>query len=599
MTIRAPFHFSLLLFAAVTLCCSQLAAAAITPLAIGEAVNTGFVDTTADDRKGGWTDQGGNDLRVLPAGKRTLSGVPFTLLSETDFPGKTCIVLGGPRRPYLPAKANIPVPERSGKCLYLLHAAAWCPPAKEQKMTGVLFIDYANGSSSEIHVRFGRDVGDWASPMSYKNAARVWTAYNGNTQVSLFASRFPLKPLPVKAVRLESRESAWMIVAASMGDETALKPLKPNPRITKPFVAPPPFDKPLVDAPAEAVPKNIILIIGDGMGQGALKLTSLYQHKAEGRLLMQQLPVAGFCTTRSASSEVTDSAAASTAMASGFKTVNGYLGITPDKQKLTAFTEVAHRNGRAVGLITSDSIAGATPAGFYAHELSRNAYQGVALDAAASGFDVLIGNSNGYGWFVPKANSGQRSDTRDLVGEMTAKGYAVVSNAAAFAQAPQDKRVLGFLDSKTVLGSEQILGQLADIALERLAKQDKGFFLMVECTITDAGGHSNNPDLTVLGTTQVDWAVRSAVAFARARGDTLVLVTADHETGGLTCGITHNPPGKLAIDYATTSHTAAPVRLYAYGPGSTLFNGTVDNTDIAKTLCKFWQLTLPPPEVRE
>jgi alkaline phosphatase len=598
MTLFSLLRSSFLLLVASTVCFVQMASAApsFTPLALSEAVNTGFSDTQAEDEKGGWTDQGGNDLRAISAGKLTLSDVPFTILDETATPGKTCIVLGGPKRPYLPAKAAIPVPKIGGKYLYLLHAAAWCPPAKEQKMTGVIFIDYDDGSSAEVHVRFGRDVGNWASPDSYKNAARVWTAYNANTQVSLFLSRFPLKPVPVKAIRLESRESAWMIAAASIGDEVALKPLKPVLEVTKQFVSPPPFDKPLLHAPADAVPKNIILIIGDGMGQGALKLTSLHQHKAEGRLLMQQLPVSGFCTTRSASSEVTDSAAAATAMATGCKTANTFLGITPDKQQqLTSFAEVVQRGGRAVGLITSDSITGATPAGFYAHEASRGSYQGVAGHAAASGFDVLIGNNNGKAWFMPKAASGQRTDTRDVLSEMTSGGYALVSNNADFVQAPHDKKILGFMDTKTVLGKEQILGQLAETALKRLAKNDKGFFLMVECTITDAGGHSNTPDVTVLGTTQVDWAVRSAVEFARSRGDTLVLVTADHETGGLTCSITNTPLGKLVINYSTTSHTSAPVRLFAYGPGSHLFKDTIDNTDIAKNICRFWQLTLPAP----
>lgn len=587
-----------LLLAAANFCCVTIASGgpSFTPLALSEAANTGFSDTQAEDEKGGWTDQGGNDLSVLSAGKLTLSGVPFAILDEAATPGKTCIVLGGPKRPYLPAKAAIPVPNVSGKSLYLLHAAAWCPPAKEQKMTGVLFIDYSDGSSAEVHVRFGRDVGDWTSPDSYKNAARVWTAYNANTQVSLFLSRFPLKAIPVKSIRLESRDSAWMTVAATIGDEVAIKPIKPNFVVTKQFVSPPPFDKPLLEAPADAVPKNIILIIGDGMGQGALQLTSLNQHKAEGKLLMQQLPVASFCTTRSASSDVTESAAAATAIASGCKTANGFLGITPDKkQQLTSFTEVAHQGGRAVGLVTSDSITGATPSGFYAHEISRNSYQGVALDTAASGFDVLIGNNNGRAWFLPKAAGGLRIDTRNVLSEMTSGGYTIVSNTAAFAQAPHDKKILGFMDTKTVLGTEQILGQLTETALERLAKNDKGFFLMVECTITDAGGHSNNPDLTVLGTTQVDWAVRSAVEFARARGDTLVMVTADHETGGLTSAITNTPPGKLVINYSTTKHTGTPVRLFAYGPGSQLFKDTVDNTDIAKNICRFWQLTLPPP----
>jgi alkaline phosphatase len=118
---------------------------------------------------------------------------------------------------------------------------------------------------------------------------------------------------------------------------------------------------------------------------------------------------------------------------------------------------------------------------------------------------------------------------------------------------------------------------------------------MVECTIIDGGGHGNKPELTVRGTLQVDWAVRAAVAFARARSDTLVLVTADHETGGISARIAGTPPGKLVISYATTSHTGAPVPLYAYGPGAHLFRGTVDNTDIAKNVCSLWNLNLPPP----
>ena len=585
----APCRLSLLFMLA--LCAVLTASAAITPLPLTTGANSSFSDTQADDRQGGWTDQGGNDLHVLKAGR--LTGIPFDVLDESAQGGKACIVLGGPTRAYLPSKATIPVPELRGQCLYLLHAAAWCPPAQAQKMTGVIVIDYADGSKAETHVRFGRDAGDWTSPDSYKNAARGWTAYNGNTQVSLFASRFPLKPLAVKAVRLESRDSTWMIAAASIGDEAALKPIQADLTLDKKYTAPT-LDTPLAKSADSAVPKNIILVIGDGMGQGALKLTSLYQHKAEGQLLFEQLPVAGFCTTRSSSSEVTDSAAAATAFACGYKTDNGHLGLTPDKCRVTSLAEAAHREGRAVGLITSDAITGATPAGFFAHEVSRGSYQGVAQDAAASGFDILLGNSNGKAWFLPKADGGQRTDKRRVLDEMTAAGYAVSEDLAAFAKAPQDKRVLGFM-GKGTLDSETCLGELTETALARLAKNDKGFFLMTECTITDGGGHGNKPELSVRGTIQVDWAVKTAVEFARKRGDTLVLVTADHETGGLTCCITNNPPGKLVINYATTSHTSAPVRLYAYGPGAQLFGGTVDNTDIAKNICRLWRITLPPP----
>ncbi len=596
MTMPSALRLSFMFLVTAAVCSTPAASAApsITPLAFGDAANTGFCDTRADDRQGGWTDQGGNDLRVLPPGKLTLSSVPFTILSETSGPGKTCIVLGGPKRPYLPIKAVIPVPEMSGACLYLLHAAAWCPPAHaKNNMTGVLTVDYADGTSSEIHVRFGRDVGDWSSPDSYKNAARAWSAYNANTQVSLFLSRFPLKHLPVKALRLEAKESAWMIVAASLGDETPLVPLKAKLTLDTTYRAPT-LDTPLASAAASAVPKNIILVIGDGMGPGALKLTSLYQHQADGRLYLQQLPVAGFCTTFSASSPVTDSAASATAFACGYKTDNGTLGLTLDKSRVTSVAEAAHKEGRAVGLITSDAITGATPAGFFAHVNARGSYSEVADWASASAFDILIGNANGKGWFLPKAAGGQRADTRNLVTEMAAAGYAVSEDPDAFAQTPPDKRALGFM-AKGTLDSETCLAKLTETALARLAKNDKGFFLMTECAITDAGGHGNKPELTVRGTIQVDWTVKAAVDFARRQDDTLVLVTADHETGGITCGITNNPPGKLMINYATTSHTGVPVRLYAYGPGSDLFKGTIDNTDIAKNIAKLWRLTLPEP----
>lgn len=570
-------------------------APAIAPLPLGNGANTGFADDKAGDRQGGWIDQGGNDLHLIKPGKLKAAGIPFEILDEAAAAGKSCIVLGGPTRDRFPVKAQVPFAvEAAGTNLYLLHAAAWCPPAKDLKMVGVIFVDYADGSTSEHHVRFGRDVGDWTRPDGYKNAARGWTVYNGNTQISLFVSRFTLKQRALKAVRFESKEeTAWMIVAASVGEEAKLAPIKPDLKLDKRYVAPE-LGQPLVQPSGDAAPKNIILLIGDGMGPGAIRLTSLYQHKEDGRLVFQQLPVASSCTTHSADKPVTDSAAAATALACGRKTNNAMIGFTPDGARLTSLTEVASREGRAVGLITSDAITGATPGGFYAHVDSRGSYQGVADDAALCGFDLLIGNANGKGWFLPKELKGQRTDARNLLEEMGAKGYVAVEKTAEFAAAPAEKRVVGFLDKES-LEPEQSLAALTDIALARLSKNDKGFFLMVECTITDGGGHGNKPELTVRGTLQVDWAAKRAVEFARSRGDTLVLVTADHETGGLTAGFTNTPPGKLVMDYATTSHTEAPVKVFAYGPGAQRFQRPLDNTDIAKTFCTLWQITLPEP----
>jgi alkaline phosphatase len=578
---------------AVTLLLSALcadAAPAYTPLPLGTGATTAFADRTPDDQKGGWTDQGNNDLSIIKPGTLKISDVPFAILSDAATDGKSCIVLGGPKRAYLPQSAKVPVDNVRGAYLYLLHGAAWCPPANEQKVTGLLHIDYVDGSTDEFRVRCGRDVADWAKPDGYKNAIRVWTAYNNNTQVSLFASKFKLKDLAVKAIRMTARESVWMVVVMTIGDDTRLAGIKKPMTLDKTYTAPV-LSSPLPAVPAQAVPKNIILLIGDGMGGGAVELTSRYQHKAENRLVMQQLPVFGRAHTVSQGSNVTDSAASATAMATGSKTKNGRLGVDPDKRRLTSVAELARQQGRAVGIITSDAIVGATPGGFYAHVNSRGYYSQVAEFAAASGFDVLIGNANGRTWFVPKDKGGKRSDTRNVLAEMEAAGYAVIENQEAFEQVPADRRVLGFM-AKGTLDNETCLGRLTETAITRLSRNDKGFFMMVECTITDSGGHGNNPEVTVRGTLQVDWAVHSAVEYARKHGDTLVVVTADHETGALTSVLRD---GKLSFDYATTSHTDIPVYVFAYGPGAERFGGTIDNTDMARNIAALWSLTLPPP----
>ncbi len=566
----------------------------VAPVPFGTEANAALADDRADDRQGGWLDLGINDLRILPTGAITAAGIPFTVSDGRGADGRACVVLGGPRRPYLPERAALPVAGLSGKCLYLLHAAAWCPPTPQEEAAGTLTVAYDGAPSDTFGVRFGRDVGDWTSPESYANAARAWTAYNATTQVSLFVSRFPLKDRPVVAVRFDAGQTAWMVVAASVGAEATPVPLKAELTLGRRYDAPA-LDTPLPDTAADArAPRSIVLVIGDGMGQGAIRLTSLHEHGAEGRLVMEQFPVAGLCTTSSASADVTDSAAASTAFACGRKTTNGTLGQTPDGARLTSLAEAAQRDGRSVGLITSDPSAGATPAGFYAHAASRGDYDSIAVDAAACGFDLLVGDVAGRAWFVPEAGGGRRRDGRDLLSEMSASGWVVAADAEAVAAAPAGRRVLGFL-SAAELAKERVLGQLCETALARLDANPRGFFLMLESARPDHGGHSNTPDETTLGTVQADWVARTAVEYARRRGDTLVLVTADHETGGVSCvqdGNRHRPP---AIRYATTGHTGTPVAVYAFGPGSRLFTGVIDNTDIALNICHLWQIALPPP----
>lgn len=577
--------------AAVTLAAG--AGATLTPLPLGKGANTAFTDREADDRQGGWTDEGSNDLGILKPGRLVVSGVPFDILGDEATGGKSCIVLGGPKRDYLPAHARIKVAGGpKAKFLYLLHGAAWCPPAKSGRMTGLLLVEYTDGSALEQHVRFGRDVGDWNSPKAYPNAFRAWSEYNGSTQVSLFVSRFALDAgKEIKEIRLVAVDSAWMVVAATIGGEVKLANLKQDLTLDKKYVAPV-LDRTLPKLHGGAAPKNIILLIGDGMGPGAIQLTSLYQHGAEGRLVMEQFPVHTRCVTLSQGENVTDSAASATAIATGHKTKNSHLGLTPDKQRLRSVAEAAHRQGRAVAIITSDSVIGATPAGFYAHVPSRGMLADVALDAWASGFEILIGNANGRPWFLEKSAQGQREDGRNLIREMEGAGYTVIASHEDFSKAPPDRRVLGFID-KNALSDERCLAGLFETAVARLEPGGKGFFMMLECATPDGGGHGNNPELSVRGTLQMDWAAKAAVDFATRHPDTLIMVTADHETGALSAVREH---GKLKLSYDTTSHTGIPVRLLAFGPGSEKFDQPlIDNTEIAKTIDDLWSLELPPP----
>ena len=574
---RGIMTITLRLCTAVLLPFSLLAA--IEPLALDSAANTAFKDEQPNDRTGGWIDLGSNDLRDIPQGPLLAAGIPFSIPAHAD---RACIVLGGPTRTYLPKTATLnALPQHPGKTLYLLHGAAFVPA--DQALAGTLTITYATGKKKDIHVRQGRDVADWQKPTGYKNCARGWTTYNANTQVSLFVSKFTLEADPVSSITFTANEATWMIVAASIGDDASLRPLLPNLMITQAIKPAPALSALLPAETNTAAPRNIILLIGDGMGQGALRLTSLATRNADDQLVFQQMPFNALCTTYSFSDEVTDSAASGTAIACGQKTKNGMIATSPTGKKLESAATLAKKHGRSVGIMTSDSLLGATPAVFYAHCDSRGSYQDIANDTLLSTFDILIGNAGGRAWFQPKSASGsKRNDDRKLLPEFSAKGYTIITNINSFAQAPAQQKVLGFIDYKGELSSETSLSQLLDTALSRLNTNPKGFFIMLESTMTDSGGHGNKPDLTIMGTTQIDWAARTALEFARTHTDTLVLVTADHETGGIQS--IRAKTGGLTLRYLTTSHTSTPVALYAFGPSAHRLNGNIDNTDIGKLL---------------
>jgi alkaline phosphatase len=319
-------------------------------------------------------------------------------------------------------------------------------------------------------------------------------------------------------------------------------------------------------AQGEEAADSAILLIGDGMGPLQIHLA----RKDPGQPLgMEGMPYSGIMTTRSADSDVTDSAAAGTALATGHKTNDGMVGVTPDGRRLETILERARAVGKSTGIITTDALHGATPASFAAHVESRGERGKIAAQIAASRVDVMMGFWKG--WFLPKSAGGEREDGRDLVAEMRRAGYEVIFTGDELRQAKGD-RIVGLFEDDT----GPSLAEMVSAALARLGKNPKGFFLVVEEARIDWECHDNKLEAAVERVRLLDAAVVTGLDFARKDGSTLVVVTADHETGGL------QPDGT----FATGGHTNTPVRVFAFGPGGERFTGEMDNTDIPKRMAE-------------
>ncbi|MDR3365402.1 MAG: alkaline phosphatase [Prevotellaceae bacterium] len=296
---------------------------------------------------------------------------------------------------------------------------------------------------------------------------------------------------------------------------------------------------------AGAQAKYIFLFIGDGMGFGAVTLTEDYLSSqsaattGSGTLAFSTFPVAGFSTTYSTSSWVTCSSASGTAFACGSKTRNGRLGMNEDATQ--SFTSIACRlkeKGYKVGITTSVSIDHATPAAFYAHQPSRNMYYEIAQDLAKSGFDFF----SGAGLLNPLGKDKKQENVLDLIEK---SGYTVVRSLSACKASAAPKLLLLQPESKPQSAFPYVIDKTADdytlasttaLAVEKL-HGDKGFFLLVEGGKIDWASHDNDAGSMVREVVDMSDAVNVALDFYRKYPkQTLIVVTADHETGGLGVG---------------------------------------------------------------
>ena len=317
-------------------------------------------------------------------------------------------------------------------------------------------------------------------------------------------------------------------------------------------------------------PRNIILLIGDGMGDAQVYAAMSVNPQP---LYMEQFPFSGFSITRSADNYVTDSGAGGTAISCGIKTNNGMIGMAPDKTIVPSIIDIAHKHGMATGVVSTSAVTHATPASFVAHNESRNNYEAIAADYLKGTIDVFLGG--GVDHFR------NRQDGKDLTVDLQSQGFDVVYNIDDIRTSTSDK-IAGLLAKEhmpTVMeGREGVLEEMTWKAIETLSKDKDGFFLMVEGSQNDWGGHENNADYVITETLDFDKAVGVALEFAKQDRRTLVLVTADHETGGLTIPGGNEKEQTITVKFSTPGHSAVMVPVFSFGPGAEKFSGINQNT---------------------
>ena len=313
-----------------------------------------------------------------------------------------------------------------------------------------------------------------------------------------------------------------------------------------------------------AKPKNIILAIADGSGLNHITVSRLAIGGQDYKLYIDQLPVAGISSTHAYENLITDSAAAATAWATGNKTKNRYLSVDKDKKELTTIFEMLDDKGYLKGIVATSSVTHATPAAFYAHIDSRYKEKEIAAQLLNSSVDIALGG-------------GQEFFNLE---EVEKNHYLMTQKASLEKNYGGLKNIVGLFDEDGMERGPDMPTQreMTNFALDYLDDKCNGFFLMTEGSQIDWAGHSNDIEYMIREFKDFDLTIKDLINFVSANKNTLLIITADHETGGL--HLMKQKDNSFIVQWGTGSHTGVPVGVYAYGPGSQNFNGMMDNTDI-------------------
>jgi alkaline phosphatase len=329
--------------------------------------------------------------------------------------------------------------------------------------------------------------------------------------------------------------------------------------------------------------KQVILMIGDGNGLAQISSGLIGNG---GNLNLAQIKNMGLVKTHAADDFTTDSAAGATAFATGVKTNNRHIGAAPDGSLLSTITEILSRQGYSTGIITTDQMTGATPASFYAHHTERDDSDRLASWLPKSSLDLFIGG-------------GKRDFQRfgiDRIAQLDSAGFELIDNLETITDRPAKR--LGLFAAEASLpsvekGRGDFLSKASLAAVEFLSRKEKPFFLMIESAMIDSGGHGNSTSMIVTEMLDFDQAIGEVMKWVDKHPGSLLIVTADHETGGVSI-----PQGDLAkreveLGFHSDDHTGILVPIFAYGAQSGEFRGIMDNTEVFEKIMKVINFQIP------
>ena len=337
------------------------------------------------------------------------------------------------------------------------------------------------------------------------------------------------------------------------------------------------------------VPENVILLISDGTGLSQISSAFYFKESSPNYSRFKNI---GLIKTSSSRQDVTDSAAGATAFACGVKTYNGAIGVSDDSTDVKNLVELVSLKNIKTGMIATSSITHATPASFYAHTLNRDSAEIIASQLVASEIDFFAGG--GLQFF------NNRKDGRNLLNALNEKQFTIDTTALNDFSEIQSSEKVGYLLANDDMlpaakGRGDFLSKATALAIQFLSKDKSGFFMMSEGSQIDWGGHQNNVPYLVSELIDFDNTIGIALDYAEKDGNTLVIVTSDHETGGFTLsakkkkredGTEYSDYSEAGMTFSNEGHSAALIPVFAFGPGSEEFMGVYENNDIFEKILK-------------